>query len=225
MSNLKFLVVILTGSLVLIFGIAFLFSQPEEAKTHDPLTVVGDARHATTSGLIGSTITTASQSATQTNPIITLVEFSDFQCPACQAASPLIQKIVDNHPDKVKLIFRHYPIESIHPNAKLAAQASEVAASYNQFWPYHHLLFQNQSEWANQSDPLPTFISYAKQLSIPEEEFIARIADNQIIDKIEKDIFDATTLQVNGTPTFFVNNQKVAVDQLETTISNIINNQ
>lgn len=82
------------------------------------------------------------------NAKVTIVEFSDFQCPFCSRALPTINQIMSEYKDDVRLVYKHYPITSIHPNAQKASEASECAREQNKFWEYHDLLFQNQQQWS-----------------------------------------------------------------------------
>lgn len=72
---------------------------------------------------------------------LTLLEYGDYECPACIQAEPLMQHLVDTHRGRLRLVFRHFPLVEVHPNAELAAEAAEAAAAQGQFWPMHHLLF------------------------------------------------------------------------------------
>ena len=97
---------------------------------------------------------------------VTLVEYSDFQCPACGAYAPLVEKLMVDYADKVRFVYRHFPIYSKHPNAEIAARASEAAGKQGQFFQYAQLLFAKQSDWVDQPDPRETLKDYAKSLII-----------------------------------------------------------
>lgn len=83
------------------------------------------------------------------NAKVTIVEFSDFQCPFCKQAVSTLDQVLEEYKGKVRLVYKHYPITSIHPNAQIAAEASECAREQNKFWEYHDLLFAQQTAWAN----------------------------------------------------------------------------
>jgi protein-disulfide isomerase len=160
--------------------------------------------------------------------IITIVEFSDFQCPACANAAPLASSVVDAFPGKVKLVYRHFPLDSIHPNARKAAIAAEAVASINndKFWDMHDMLFENQSEWSNVRDRgelTDIFVTYIEKLDIDRNEFLARIEDNSVAELVNTDSKAGTQLNVNSTPTFFVNGIKVSAQQLYSTVESLIN--
>lgn len=82
------------------------------------------------------------------NAQVTIVEYSDFQCPFCSRALPTVNQIMSQYQGKVQLAYKHYPLKEIHPNAQKAAEASECAREQNKFWEYHDLLFQNQQAWS-----------------------------------------------------------------------------
>ncbi len=83
------------------------------------------------------------------NAKVTIVEFSDFQCPFCERAFPTINQLMNDYKGKIKLVYKHYPLTSIHPYAQPAALAAECAREQNKFWEFHDLLFQNQNTWVN----------------------------------------------------------------------------
>ncbi len=90
------------------------------------------------------------------NAKVTIVEFSDFQCPFCERAFPTINQIMSEYKGKVKLVYKHFPLTSIHPYAQPAALAAECAREQNKFWDFHDLLFQNQNTWVNLPQALPS---------------------------------------------------------------------
>lgn len=140
------------------------------------------------------------------NAKVKIVEFADFQCPACAAAHPVVKKILEDNKDKVYFVYRHYPL-SFHKNAKPAANAAETAARQGKFFEMADLLYQNQKEWQEASKPEEFFSGYAKQLGLDAEKFTKDLNENY--PSIEKDVFDANALGVNATPTFFINGQKI----------------
>lgn len=157
---------------------------------------------------------TARLSKGNTQAPITIVEFSDLQCPACKAVQPLLQDLFSQASGSARLVFRHYPLESAHKNALLAAKASEAAANQGKFWQYHDMLYEKQTEWEGLSDPLDFFRTVAKDLGMNAETFDKDIQDPQIEERIRNDQKDGNALQISGTPTFFVNNRKVEINAL-----------
>ncbi|MCA9349519.1 thioredoxin domain-containing protein [Candidatus Saccharibacteria bacterium] len=157
---------------------------------------------------------------------VNLVEFGDFQCPACKAAEPEVERILAQYGDQINFYFRHRPLITIHPNAKLAAIASEVAATGDKFWEMHDLLYQRQSEWSSLSSTqvIDTFANYGAELGFEAGSFREQILNETGKGNIRRDDDLAEELQVNGTPTFFVNGQRLAsVTELEDKIKAAIN--
>jgi protein-disulfide isomerase len=216
MQNMKLLLGVIIGTLVLVFGVAFLFSQEEAPRPPaDPAMVVGSARNLKTgTGEAISETAEATESGEQNPPTITLVEFSDFECPACKATQPLISQVMSEYGNDVMLVYRHFPLETIHPNAKRAAIASEIMAEQDLFWEYHDLLFERQEEWAEESNPVAKFKEYAEELGGNVDNFETLMEASEYVEPVESDIRDGFALGVNSTPTFYVDGEKVSVQDL-----------
>lgn len=216
MKNIGLLLFTIVGSLVLVVAIAFFFTgqtSTSSSAIDEPAPqelVLAEGRLATGSA----------------QAKVTIVEFSDFQCPACRAVQPLIKQVVAQYPNDVRFVYRHYPLVSIHPYAQLAAQASEVAAEQGKFWEYHDLLFEKQPEWAalsSQGAVEDAFVEYAGQLGIDSTAFRERIAADEIRKKVLADQADSQKLNLSGTPSLFVNNTRVpAPGQLLTTVQSLL---
>lgn len=147
------------------------------------------------------------------NAPVTIVEFSDFQCPFCarffDQTLPQIQKdYIDS--GKVKLVFRDFPIESIHANAKAASIAAECADEQDMFWQYHDKLFEGQTQWARLSaiDAANTFKQYATELGLSSENFDTCFTSTKYSDEIREDFQNGANYGVTGTPAFFIGNDK-----------------
>lgn len=140
---------------------------------------------------------------------VKIVEFADFQCPACKAVHPVTKKIIEDYQDKIFFVYRHFPLPR-HQNAHSAALASEAAGKQGKFWEMHNHLFTNQSSWENLSDPTEQFTAYAKELGLEEANFKNDLGDAKIADKIKRDSADGSSLLVNATPTFFLNGEKIS---------------
>jgi len=131
---------------------------------------------------------------------VTVVEFSDFQCPFCSRAAPVLKQLRERYPEKVRVVYRHFPLDSIHPHARPAAEASMCAGEQDRFWEFHDLLFANSK--ALSDDDLA---GYAEQLSLDAEVFQACIAEGRFRDAVQQDLDDGRRAGVSGTPSFFVN--------------------
>ncbi|HEX6368124.1 MAG TPA: DsbA family protein [Longimicrobium sp.] len=147
----------------------------------------------------------------QPNAPVVIMEFADFQCPACgQFASfsePLVKDYIDN--GTVRFVWYDFPLVEIHPNAMLASRAGRCANDQNQFWPYHDYVFGQQGQWSEQKDPTSRFIDYAEQVGLDREVFAQCLRS----DKYQKEVSESrqlgTTLGVSGTPTLFINGKRV----------------
>ena len=146
------------------------------------------------------------------------VEFSDFQCPACANIYPETKKVQETYSDRVKFVYRHYPLESIHPLAQTAAEASEAAAVQDKFWEFHDKLFESQVEWSSLSkeQAKEKFADYAKEIGITDlEKFKTELDNGTYTDKVNRDQEDGDVLDIAGTPTIFINGEQVSTTSYE----------
>lgn len=139
---------------------------------------------------------------------ITLVEFGDFQCPACGSVYPIVEQLLEEYNGKVNFAFREYPLPS-HPNARVAAHAAEAAGAQGKFFDMYGALYQNQSEWDQSKNPMEVFEQYAKNIGLDVEKFKSDVNSKKYDSKIQKDISDGNAVGVNATPTFFLNGEKI----------------
>src|SRR5215470_16327612 len=133
------------------------------------------------------------------NAPVTIVEFSDFQCPYCRQAQGTLQQLMAAYEGKIKLVFRDFPLRNIHPQAQKAAEAAQCAAEQQQFWPYHDKLFASASL---QMDDLKQF---AQELALNMEQFTSCLDSGKYAAGIEADMQAGQQAGVNATPSFFVN--------------------
>jgi len=148
------------------------------------------------------------------NAPITIVEFSDFQCPFCarffSETLPLIQK---NYIEtgKVKFVYRDFPIPSIHQNAIPAAIAAECADEQGMFWEYHDKLFENQIQWQDldNQNVVSTFEQFAEELSLDTDTFNTCLESAKYLEEVQNDLDEGVLYGVAGTPGFFIGNEKI----------------
>lgn len=140
---------------------------------------------------------------------VTLIEYGDFQCPTCLSYYPFVTQLMREFPTMVRVVFRNFPITTVHAHAKAAAEASEAAAKQGKFWEMHNALFDNQGTWVKERDPEAIFVSYAKQIGLDTDRFTTDMHSTSVDDKIKRDQDSGTALGVQGTPTFFVNGQEI----------------
>lgn len=143
------------------------------------------------------------------NSKVVIVEYADFQCPACGLYHPLIKQVEEKFGDSIAVVFRHFPLTQIHQNALIAAQATEAAGMQGKFFEMHDMIFETQSVWSDDSRAQDIFVDYSKQLGLNEEQFLNDIKSKVVKDKIAQSYKVGTKLGVNGTPTFFMNGKKI----------------
>jgi len=143
------------------------------------------------------------------NATLTLVEYSDFQCPACKHYYPLVKQLVKSHEGDLQVVYRHFPLESIHEHAFLAAQATEAASLQGRFWDMHDILFNTQDIWANDTDPKERIIQYAESLRLNIDQFKKDIDSEEVKDRVRRDIDSGQKANISGTPTFFLNGVQI----------------
>ena len=153
---------------------------------------------------------------------VVLVEYSDFQCPACAYYQPLFKKLSEEFGDKITFAYRHFPLRQ-HQNARLAAYAAEAAGRQNKFWEMHDLIFENQNKWENRGDAENIFTGYARTLGLDIDEFKNGLSSKEIKDKVENDYQSGIRSNVNATPTVFLNGEKIKVPPNYDELQNIIN--
>lgn len=135
---------------------------------------------------------------------VTVVMFSDFQCPACSGTHPVLQKVLEKYKDKVRFVVRDYPLTTLHNNSFKAAQAADAANAQGKFFEYIELLYTNQNSL--DTDSLKKF---ATQIGLDRKKFDADLDSGKFADEVKKDMADGTAYGINGTPTIFVNGVKV----------------
>lgn len=135
--------------------------------------------------------------------LITLVEYGDYECPFCGMAYPVVKRIQNHLGDQLRFVFRNFPLTQVHPFAEIAAETAEFADDYGKFWEMHDLLYQNQQNFS-----LPLFFELAKALGLPEDELELAIQQKKHEAKIKKDFMGGVRSGVNGTPTFFINDER-----------------
>ena len=149
---------------------------------------------------------------------LTLVEFGDYQCPACGVYEPLVRQVMKDNKTVLKVVFKHFPLTQIHQNALLAAKATEAAGLQGKFWEMHSKLFSNQDSWATSTDAKTVFEGYAKDLGLDIEKYNADLELPEVVTKIDNDQKSGIKAGVNSTPTFYLNGKKVSpqnYDQLK----------
>lgn len=154
-----------------------------------------------------------------------LIEYSDFQCPACAAYQPMVQKIAQDFDGKIAIVYRHFPLQQ-HKHARIAAYASESADKKGKFWEMHDMIFETQKEWSSKSDARDIFIGYAEKIGLDRAQFVADIDSDEIAEKVNEQYNSGIKAKVDGTPMFFLNGKKLitprSYDDFKTVVGEVI---
>lgn len=143
---------------------------------------------------------------------VTLIEFGDFQCPACGFYYSLVKKLTTEASTTVRLVFRHFPLPQ-HANAWITSQAAEAAGLQGKFWEMYDLIYSHQADWSNVSDAHEILNGYAKDIGLDMVKFKADIDSNAVKTTVAKDEEEAKRIGVDSTPTFFVNGKAIVNPQ------------
>ncbi len=137
---------------------------------------------------------------------ITIIEYADFECPACGAYYPTMKKLEEDFKN-VSFVYRHFPLPQ-HKNARPAAQAAQAAGEQGKFWEMHDLIFENQSIWSRSTSAEEIFTTYAERLGLDMVKYKTDLTSAKAKTKISAD-YQSGSNEVDGTPSFFLNNKKI----------------
>ena len=137
------------------------------------------------------------------NALVTVVEFGDFECPSCGATQPIVQQMLEQYGNRIRFVFRQYPLVSVHPYAETAAEASECAADQGKFWEAEGKFYQSQDDLTE-----PALVRYAGEIGLDTSRFQKCLVDGAAKGHVESDLEDGKAAGVQGTPTFFVGHEK-----------------
>ena len=134
---------------------------------------------------------------------VTLVEYGDYECPYCGAAYQIIKEVQERMGERLRFVFRNFPISTSHPHAEQAAEAAEAAATQGRFWQMHDLLYENQQRLGDED-----LRAYAEQLGLELESFVQELAEHAHANRVREDFMSGVRSGVNGTPTFYINGSR-----------------
>jgi protein-disulfide isomerase len=140
---------------------------------------------------------------------VTLLEYGDFQCPACAAYHPLIKDVVEKYQNDISFQFRNFPLQEIHQNARAASRAAEAAGKQNKYWDMHDLLYEQQKLWETSNTVTSIFENFAKQIGLDIEKYKTDFASSEVNAIITADFNEGKKQGVNSTPTFFLQGKKL----------------
>lgn len=214
-STIMWSVLGIAGIFLFLVGAYYLTSQPEQAVVVEELK------------------TTAANDHTKwaQDGRVTIIEYSDFQCPACALYEQMIADIeadpeAKDIRDNTTFAYRHFPLDTIHKNARAASYAAEAAARQNAFFPMHDLLFAGQTAWSEAQDPFPIFASYAEELKLDGEQFKTDFNAKDVRDRVQDDYVSGMQFGVRATPTFYINGRAIqnprSADDFKQTIRDML---
>ena len=130
---------------------------------------------------------------------VTLVEYGDFECPYCGMAYPIVKEVQAHFGDRLRFVFRNFPLGEVHPHAEHAAEAAEAAGAQGKFWPMHDQLFEHQKQLDDAH-----LRAYAAAEGLDADRFAVDLGGHAFADRVREDFMSGVRSGVNGTPTFFV---------------------
>lgn len=189
----KRFLLIMVGLVVLFFGIVIFTKNKDDASNNDANSGSEGTSYVLGAGTDG----------------VTLVEFGDFQCPACRSYYPVVKQVKEKYGDRIKFQFRHFPLVQIHQNAMVAHRAAEAAGRQGKFWEMHDLLYERQQGWDTSNNPTSIMEDYAAELGLNIDKFKADFASESVNNAISADIKAGQELGASSTPTFAINGVKI----------------
>ncbi len=143
------------------------------------------------------------------NSGVAVIEFGDFQCPACASYHPLVKQLQEDYGDEISFQFRHFPLVSIHQNAMAAHRAAEAAGNQDKFWEMHDMLYERQKTWESSTNTSQIFEDYAAELGLNIDTYKQDVASSTINDVINADVKAAQALGATSTPTFVIDGKRL----------------
>lgn len=143
------------------------------------------------------------------NAKVTLVEYGDFECPACGSYYPIVEQVKEKYGDKLKFQFRHFPLVQIHKNAMVGHRAAEAAGRQGKFWQMYNILYKQQQTWTAGTNAARIMEDYALQIGLNIDQFKKDFASESVNDAINADTKAGQALGANSTPTFILNGKKL----------------
>ncbi|MFH1749716.1 MAG: thioredoxin domain-containing protein [bacterium] len=204
-STTIFIVVVLVTAALLFF----LFWKKSDSNSNSNSNTNGDIK-------IGDNYILGPEDAS-----ITIIEFSEFQCPYCKTNAEVVKKILVKYPDNIQYVFRDFPLD-MHQNANAAAYAAEAAGKQGKYFEYHDMLFEMQDDWSSLNDPTNKFIEYAKILELDTDKFQKDMESKNIADNIQDDLTYGQTLNITGVPALYINGSQLVGAQTFEALEEIV---
>ena len=153
---------------------------------------------------------------------VVLVEYSDFQCPACRAMYPIVSGLMEQYGESIRFEYRHFPIERAHPYAIQAAMAVEAAGQQNKFYEFHDLVFENQAEWSQSATPNVFFAQYAEDLGLDVDLYKRHANASLLREKVRSQQQQGLDAGVTGTPTMFLNGERMEYSSYDEFLTQVV---
>ena len=134
---------------------------------------------------------------------VTFVEYGDYECPHCGLAYSIIKRVQKHFGKRLRFVFRNFPLSEMHPNAESAAEAAEFAGAHGKFWEMHDRLFENQERLG-----MPLYLELAEELNLSPESLQRALEERKYEARVRADFSSGVRSGVNGTPTFFINEER-----------------
>lgn len=220
--------VIIAAVLVATFGAGFWMTRPSSGGQPDAPAAVATPSNPLPAGAAGPAGAAQPSQPAPAAPVVvepsahvrgtasapvTLEEYSDFQCPTCGRMHPVVKQLLAKYPQQVRVVFRHYPLATIHPHAREAARAAEAAGEQGKFWEMADLLYEKQGEWSKGAAARPHFVQYAQALGLDVGRFQQDIDSTGVAMRVVNDERRAVSRRFQGTPTFVVNGRELKFDE------------
>ena len=201
----KFVLSIIVATILILVGAVFFFSKMDSSSSSDSnsSTPVSQENQKLLE-VVSDDYIKGNKDAS-----VTIVEYLDFECEACGAYYPLVKQLAEEFKNDVRFVNRYFPLPG-HKNGLPAALAVEAAGKQGKYWEMHNILFDNQKTWGEKQSPDPSiFEGYAKQIGLNMEQFKKDVSSNEVKERVNRDKNSGTKLGVSGTPTFFLNGEKI----------------
>lgn len=203
--NKVFILVSLITLVVIVGGVFLMGGKSGSTSTADIIdsSILTPEGVYKTSGFVNGSYLPASSSVT-----VTLVEFGDYQCPACGVYAPYVKDVLTEFAGKVTYVFRNYPLPQ-HKNGPISSYAVEAAGIQGKYWEMQEKMYSTQSEWSEVVNPTDLFVGYAKDLGLDTDRFLTDMGSQKVKDIVSKDTNDGNRVRLSETPTFYINGAKV----------------
>ncbi|MGH7234376.1 MAG: DsbA family protein [Candidatus Saccharimonadales bacterium] len=196
------------GGIVVIFGLVFIFTHNNNNKNSN------NTSSQPTHNVEG-----------QDKANVSFVEYGDYECPYCEEYASIVSQVVSDEFSNISFQFVNFPLTSIHPNAFSGARAAQAAGLMGKFWQMHDALYSysNWNVWSTSSNPVPYFKQYAQQLGLNVNTFMTNYNSTKVNNMIEADINKGNNLNIQGTPTFYLNGKQIQVAAQVSAFEKLIN--